>query len=43
MAAQTKPDDMLEKLRDVLDEDADSFVMKLFQVLVYETEKLASG
>lgn len=35
--------EMLEKLRDVLDEDAESFVTKLFQVLIYETEKLASA
>lgn len=33
--------DMLGALRDVLDEDADAFVTKLFQVLIYETEKLA--
>ena len=34
---------MLDKLRDVLDDDADAFVMKLFQVLIYETEKLAAA
>ena len=33
---------MLENLRDVLDEDAEKFIMKLFQVLIYETEKLAT-
>jgi len=30
-------------LRDVLDEDADPFVMKLYQVIIYETERLAAA
>jgi hypothetical protein len=33
--------ELLKALQDVLDDDADNFVMKLFQVLIYETEKLA--
>jgi len=34
--------EMLEKLREVLDEDAENFVMNLFQVLIFESEKLAA-
>ncbi len=33
---------MLESLKDVLDEDAPSFTTKLYQVLIYESEKLAT-
>jgi hypothetical protein len=32
---------MLESLKDVLDEDTPSFTTKLYQVLIYESEKLA--
>jgi RNA-binding protein 25 len=41
VAAKQSANELLEKLRDVLDEDADSFVMKLFQVLIFESEKLS--
>lgn len=34
--------EMISALHDILDEDTDSFVMKLYQVLIYETEKLAA-
>jgi RNA-binding protein 25 len=35
--------ELFGKLQDVLDEDAHSFVTKLFQVIIYETEKIATG
>jgi RNA-binding protein 25 len=34
---------MLARLQDVLDEDAGAFVTKLFQVLIFETEKCAAA
>jgi len=34
---------VLENLQEVLDEDADSFVLKLFQVVIYETERLSTS
>ena len=40
LAAQVSADTMLEALRDVLDEDAESFVLKLWQILIYECLKI---
>ena len=34
---------MLEALGDVLDEDAESFTLKLWQILIYEQLKLVHG
>jgi RNA-binding protein 25 len=38
--SQTSPGDMLKSLQSVLDEDTEDFVRKLYQVLIYETEKI---
>jgi len=37
--AHIKPSKMLESLREVLDEDAEAFVLKLYQVVIYEIER----
>ena len=34
---------MLSALSDVLDEDAESFTLKLWQILIYEQLKLTHG
>lgn len=41
VAAHISAQGMLEALQDVLDEDSPSFTTKLYQVLIYESEKLA--
>ena len=41
LSSHTPPQQLLESLADVLDEDAPSFTQKLFQVVIYETERLA--
>ena len=41
LAGHSPPQQLLESLADVLDEDAPSFTQKLFQVVIYETERLA--
>lgn len=41
--AHEDAEQMYSKLKEVLDEDASSFVTKLFQVIIYETEKLAAA
>jgi len=38
--SKTSPEDMLKSLQSVLDEDTEDFVRKLYQVLIYETEKI---
>ena len=43
VAAHASPEQVLEAVQVVLDEDADSFVTKLFQVLIYESLKLEHG
>jgi hypothetical protein len=40
LRAHTGAEAMLGALRDVLDEDAESFVTKLWQILIYEQLKL---
>lgn len=34
------PSSVLESVKEVLDEDSDAFILKLFQVIVYETERI---
>ena len=40
LAQHTAPEQMLKSLADVLDEDAPTFTQKLYQVVIYETQKL---
>jgi len=43
LKSHQNPQNVLENLREVLDEDADSFVLKLFQVVIYETERISTS
>lgn len=37
------PHEFIENLKDVLDEDTENFVIKLFGVIIYETERIMNG
>ncbi len=39
ITAHTSPDKMLEELVVFLDEDAEGFVLKLYRLVIFETEK----
>ena len=43
LAAHVSAAAMLEALRDVLDEDAEPFTLKLWQILIYEQLKVERG
>ena len=43
LAGHVSAQAMLEALGDVLDEDAESFTLKLWQILIYEQLKLVHG
>ncbi|GMH45273.1 hypothetical protein BSKO_13230 [Bryopsis sp. KO-2023] len=43
LSEKTSPQDMLSQLSEVLDEEAEVFIVKLYRMVIYETEKLTAG
>lgn len=43
LGEKTAPQDLLSQLSDVLDDEAEVFIVKLYRMVIYETEKLAAG
>eukprot|EP00798_Chlamydomonas_sp_ICE-L_P024964 gene24964-10622_t len=41
--ARAAPAKLAEELAPVLDSDTDTFVLKLYRMVIYETEKAAAG
>lgn len=43
LGSNTSPRDLLSQLSEVLDDEAEVFIVKLYRMVIYETEKLAAG
>lgn len=43
LSEKTAPQDLLAQLSEVLDDEAEVFIVKLYRMVIFETEKLAAG